>query len=82
VQSLTTPPGYKQGDKLVAYEGPGWESDRVAYRLYLDGRNAIDIFGKRSPDLVLSKVGRGSKSLANARIITPQALSFTLIPSK
>jgi len=59
VQSLTTPPGYKQGDKLVAYEGPGWESDRVAYRLYLDGRNAIDIFGKRSPDLVLSKVGRG-----------------------
>ena len=59
VQNLTTPPGFKQGDKLVAYEGPGWESDRVGYRLYLDGRNAIDIFGKRTTELVLSDVGRG-----------------------
>jgi len=59
VQSLKTPVGYKQGDKLIAYEGPGWESDLVAYRLYLDGRNALDIFGKRKADLVLSNVGRG-----------------------
>lgn len=59
VTSITTPAGYQQGDKLVAYEGPGWESDRVAYRLYLDGRNAIDIFGKRQPGLILSTVGRG-----------------------
>lgn len=59
VQTFRTPAGFEQGDKLVAYEGPGWESDRVAYRLYLDGRNAIDIFGKRTSDLVLSKVGRG-----------------------
>lgn len=56
---FTTPEGFKQGDKLIAYEGPGWESDKVAYRLYLDGRNAIDIFGKRTPELVLSGVGRG-----------------------
>ena len=59
VQRFQTPEGFQQGDKLVAYEGPGWESDRVGYRLYLDGRNAIDIFGKRSPELVLSSVGRG-----------------------
>ncbi len=59
VQSITMPDGYVKGDKVIAYEGPGWESDRVAYRLYLDGRNAVDIFGKRTPELVLSKVGRG-----------------------
>lgn len=59
VTSITTPAGYQQGDTLVAYEGPGWESDRVGYRLYLDGRNAVDIFGKRQPGLILSTVGRG-----------------------
>ncbi|MBA3514867.1 MAG: DUF4861 family protein, partial [Pyrinomonadaceae bacterium] len=35
------------------YEGPGWESDRVAWRLYFDQRNAIDLFGKRQPALAL-----------------------------
>jgi len=59
VMSITTPIGYRQGDKSLAYEGPGWESDRVAYRLYLDGRNAVDIFGKRQPSLILHYVGRG-----------------------
>ena len=59
VQSIRMPEGFKQGDKIVAYEGPGWESDKVAYRIYLDGRNALDIFGKKTSDLVLSKVGRG-----------------------
>ncbi len=59
VARIQTPPDYKQGDKLVAYEGPGWESDKVGYRLYLDGRNAIDIFGKKTSDMVLHTVGRG-----------------------
>lgn len=54
-----TPQGYKRGDKLIAYEGPGWESDKTAFRLYLDGRNALDIFGKKTPDMVLESVGRG-----------------------
>ena len=35
------------------YEGMGWESDRVAWRLYFDQRNAIDLFGKRQPALAL-----------------------------
>jgi hypothetical protein len=35
------------------YEGPGWESERTAWRLYLDARNAIDLFGKRRPGLHL-----------------------------
>ncbi|WP_409432034.1 DUF4861 family protein [Litorimonas sp. RW-G-Af-16] len=59
VKSFTTPEGFKRGDKLVAYEGPGWESDKVGYRIYLDGRNALDIFGKRTAPIVLSTVGRG-----------------------
>src|SRR6478735_11625782 len=28
----------------IRYEGPGWESNKIGYRLYLDWRNAIDIF--------------------------------------
>lgn len=39
------------------YEGPGWESDKVGYRFYLDWRNAIDIYGKKTPDMVLQNVG-------------------------
>ncbi len=40
-------------DGYYRYEGPGWESDKIAWRMYLDKRNAIDIFGKRIPDMVL-----------------------------
>jgi len=32
-------------------EGLGWESDRVAFRIYFDPRNAIDIYGKRQSTL-------------------------------
>jgi len=35
-------------------EGLGWESERVAFRIYFDSRNAIDIYGKRRPTLQLS----------------------------
>jgi unsaturated chondroitin disaccharide hydrolase len=35
------------------YEGPGWESELTAWRLYFDKRNAIDLFGKRRPGLHL-----------------------------
>jgi unsaturated chondroitin disaccharide hydrolase len=35
------------------YEGAGWESERTAWRLYFDKRNAIDLFGKRRPGLYL-----------------------------
>lgn len=36
-------------------EGMGWESKRIAYRLYFDKRNAIDIFGKKRPMLLLDR---------------------------
>jgi hypothetical protein len=42
---------------LFKYEGPGWESELVGYRFYIDWRNATDIFGKKVKDLVLHKVG-------------------------
>ena len=41
----------------IRYEGPGWESDKIAYRFYLDWRNANDIFGKLVDTLVLQGVG-------------------------
>src|SRR3984893_9097001 len=34
-------------------EGLGWESERVAFRVYFDQRNAIDLYGKRRPTLQL-----------------------------
>jgi len=41
----------------IQFEGPGWESDKIGYRLYLDWRNAIDIFGKKTDKMVLQQVG-------------------------
>jgi unsaturated chondroitin disaccharide hydrolase len=35
------------------YEGPGWESELTAWRLYFDKRNAIDLYGKRRDGLYL-----------------------------
>ena len=43
---------------FIRYEGPGWESNKVGYRLYLDWRNAIDIFGKVTDRNILPKVGQ------------------------
>lgn len=53
------PKGHTIGDGTIAYEGPGIESDKVAYRLYLDERSVLDVFGKKISDPVLHKVGRG-----------------------
>lgn len=41
----------------IQFEGPGWESDKIGYRLYLDWRNAIDIFGKKTSEPILHQVG-------------------------
>nr|WP_315251505.1 DUF4861 family protein [uncultured Flavobacterium sp.] len=42
----------------IRYEGPGWESNKIGYRLYLDWRNAIDIFGKKTEAIILPQVGQ------------------------
>jgi len=43
-------------DTYYRFEGPGWESDKVGYRFYLDQRNRIDIFGKKVTQMVLPNV--------------------------
>ncbi|MRX62651.1 DUF4861 family protein [Maribacter luteus] len=57
VEFLKAPDSLTDHSYYVRYEGPGWESNKVGYRLYLDWRNAIDIFGKKVDTMVLSKVG-------------------------
>ena len=54
--SVNVPKNHKVGDKIFPYEGIGWENEIVGYRLYLDERSVTDIFGKKTPDLVLDKV--------------------------
>ena len=58
VQYLRVPPEHTDHSCFIRYEGPGWESDKVGYRFYLDWRNAIDIFGKKVPGMVLQNVGQ------------------------
>lgn len=43
--------------KHFQFEGPGWENDRVGFRIYFDDRNGIDIFGKTTEIMVLENVG-------------------------
>ncbi|WP_037373460.1 DUF4861 family protein [Salinimicrobium xinjiangense] len=58
VQELTLPPEHTDHSYYIRYEGPGWENSQVGYRLYLDWRNAIDVFGKKTDTLVLPQVGQ------------------------
>ena len=57
VEFLQAPDSLTDHSYYIRYEGPGWESNKVGYRLYFDWRNAIDIFGKKVDTMVLSKVG-------------------------
>lgn len=57
VEYLRVPPEHKDHSWFIRYEGPGWESDKVGYRFYLDQRNATDVFGKKTSAPVLQQVG-------------------------
>jgi len=57
VESYKVPEQHTDHSFDIRYEGPGWESDKVGYRFYLDWRNAVDIFGKKTTDMVLQNVG-------------------------
>lgn len=57
VEYLRVPKEHKDHSWYIRYEGPGWESDKVGYRLYLDQRNAVDVFGKTTTEPVLQKAG-------------------------
>ncbi|MGO4819047.1 DUF4861 family protein [Flavobacterium sp. W22_SRS_FP1] len=58
VQKLKLAPEHTDHSFDIRYEGPGWESNKIGYRLYLDWRNAIDIFGKKTEEIILSKIGQ------------------------
>jgi len=45
--------GYQQ----YQTDGPSWENDKVGFRHYLDGRNAKDLFGKKSSKMSPENVG-------------------------
>ncbi len=57
VESLKLDPKHTDHSFDIQFEGPGWESDKIGYRLYLDWRNATDIFGKKTTEPVLHNVG-------------------------
>lgn len=54
---ITLPGSFRDHSYYIKYEGPGWESDKVAFRFYLDNRNGIDVFAKKTSDIVLPAVG-------------------------
>lgn len=54
---IALPGDFRDHSYYIKYEGPGWENDKVAFRFYLDNRNAIDVFGKKTSDIVLPAVG-------------------------
>ncbi|MBP1222592.1 DUF4861 family protein [Flavobacterium sp. 1355] len=58
VDKLKLAPEHTDHSFDIRYEGPGWENNRIGYRLYLDWRNAIDIFGKKTSENILPKVGQ------------------------
>ncbi len=55
----SAPAGFKPARRAYArmslkgYDGVGWESDVMAYRIYWNADNAMDIFGKTRPILSL-----------------------------
>ncbi|MGY5355687.1 DUF4861 domain-containing protein [Wenyingzhuangia sp. IMCC45467] len=49
--------GYQQ----YQTDGPSWENDKVGFRHYLDGRNAKDLFGKKTTKMSPENVGINDK---------------------
>lgn len=59
MQTELRPKDHSKASPTVTYqmEGPAWENDKVGFRMYFDPRNGYDIFGKRTDQMVLDKVG-------------------------
>ncbi|SIS89777.1 DUF4861 domain-containing protein [Belliella pelovolcani] len=58
VEELHVPAEHTDHSWYIRYEGPGWESDQVGYRFYLDWRNGVDVFGKTVKEPILQLVGQ------------------------
>lgn len=57
ITNLRVPDEHTDHSFYIRYEGPGWESDLVGYRFYLDWRNAMDVFGKKTEEMIMQNVG-------------------------
>lgn len=63
VQPLTSDTFYahelpvRRGYQPYQTDGPTWENDKVGFRHYFDGRNAKDLFGKRTAAMSPDSVG-------------------------
>ncbi len=55
---LRVPDQHTDHTYFIRYEGPGWESDMMGYRFYLDWRNGVDVFGKLTKEMILQGVGQ------------------------
>ncbi|MGF1635768.1 MAG: DUF4861 domain-containing protein [Cyclobacteriaceae bacterium] len=55
----TLPKDHSQMSPTMNYqmEGPAWENELAGYRTYFDPRNGFDIFGKKTRDMVMDRVG-------------------------
>lgn len=51
-------PGTLRSQGFYLFDGVGWESEDIGYRLYLDERNAVDIQAKRIPGLHWNYIGK------------------------
>ena len=38
-------------------EGPAWENDKAGFRIYMDVRNTVDLWGKTTPAMMMDTVG-------------------------
>ena len=53
-------------------DGPTWENDKVAFRLYLDGRNSVDVFGKKVSYITPENVGLNEAGVTEVNYSTMQ----------
>ena len=54
------PSDHTAGDRLIAFDGVGWESNIAAYRATLDDRDAVGVIAKMSPETRLQDIGQGT----------------------
>jgi len=57
VEKIKLPEGHFPHNAFIKTEGPSWESEKIAYRFYLDERNRNDIFVKKVDSMITHIVG-------------------------
>lgn len=59
-------------------EGPAWENDCIGFRNYFDSRNAMDIFGKRTNQMVLDQTDLDPK-VAEYMTMQPWGMDILMV---